>query len=92
MRSSRFKLQPKPILKGLPPGKESKMNKMEFLEYAIGLCEKEIEEDIKSCSINRNLEELIGISRGLHIAKTITEENWSENAMMKYIRNMIEHI
>lgn len=92
MRSSRFKLQPKPILKGLPPGKESKMNKMEFLEYAIGLCKKEINEDIESCNIDGHFEKIIELHRGLKIAKTIAEEDWPEEIMMKYIREMIEHI
>lgn len=68
------------------------MKKIEFLEYAIGLCEKKIEEDIESCNIDGHFEKIIELRRGLKIAITIAEEDWPEEIMAKYIREMIEHI
>lgn len=67
------------------------MNKMDFLEYALGLCEKEIDEEIKSCSINGRFDRLIGLKQGLFIANMIAEKDWSENIMQDTIRNMIEN-
>lgn len=67
------------------------MNKMEFLEYAIGLTEKEREEEAKVCSLNGRYDRLRGIDQGLFIAKIITEINWTEDALLNFIRNAIEN-
>lgn len=67
------------------------MTQKKFIKYAISTCEKEIEEDINSCSIDGRFDRLRGLKHGLIIAETITEENFSENAMLNYIRRMIEN-
>lgn len=66
------------------------MNKMDFLEYATELCEKEVKEEIKSCSINGRFDRLLGLKQGLFIANMIAKEEWSEHIMQDIIRQIIE--
>lgn len=68
------------------------MTREELLEYAQGICEKEIEEDIKSNTFAYRFDKLQGLKRGLYIAIEITERNWTEDRMMNFIKDMIENI
>lgn len=68
------------------------MNKIEFLEYALDICTKEIEEDIKSNRVDYHFSKLQGLKDGLYIAEAIMERDWSENIMTDFIKDMIENI
>lgn len=68
------------------------MTEEELLEYAQGICEKEIEEDIKSNSNHYRFDKLLGLKKGLHIAIAIAERNWKEDILMDFIKDMIENI
>lgn len=67
------------------------MNKMDFLEYALGLSVKELDEEIKQNSKNDIRFNLLrGLQQGLEIANIIMTEDFNEKAMLNLIRNLIE--
>lgn len=68
------------------------MNKMDFLEYAIGLSEKEMEEEIKSNNATDTRFNLLrGLKQGLGIANIIMTEDFLEENMRALIKSLIEN-
>lgn len=66
------------------------MTNKEFAEYALGICEKEIEEDIYFPGTENRFDKLSGIKRGLKIMYTVITEEWEENIKLDYIKELIE--
>ena len=67
------------------------MTEKEYLEFALGICEKEIEEDIYFTGTEmERFDKLSGIKRGLTIMYVIINTDWSEDSKLDYIKKLIE--
>lgn len=68
------------------------MNKIELLEYAIKVCNEEIEKEIKVPTFYGRFDRLMGLKNGLIVAETTVKVDWSEKIIKDFITNMIEHL